>query len=172
MASSEPARPAGVDYAAALAEAKALVQSARTRAALAANNELIGLYWRIGHLILNRQVADGWGTKVVERLSRDLRAEFAGMRAASWPTLGKVPRHSRRSVRSLNPPLTRLSHNGEVWVMGRCQRACFGCASHCATGRLFAPRGCQPHHRRRPAHRRDDCSLPRGHHPDGVSMLR
>jgi predicted nuclease of restriction endonuclease-like (RecB) superfamily len=104
MASSEPAQPEGAESAAALAEAKTLVQSARTRAVLAANNELIGLYWRLGHLLLNRQVADGWGTKVVERLSRGLRADFAGMRglsptnldymrrfAAAWPGVGIPP---------------------------------------------------------------------------------
>jgi hypothetical protein len=63
MASSEPAEPAGVDHAAALAEAKALVQAARTRAVLAANTELIVLYWELGQLIAARQASDGWGSR-------------------------------------------------------------------------------------------------------------
>lgn len=86
------------DYAATLAAAKRAIQSARTRAVLAANAELIGLYWELERLILDRQSAEGWGTKVVERLSNDLRSEFPEMRglsprnliymrsfAAAWP---------------------------------------------------------------------------------------
>ena len=51
-------------YAATLAAAKVAIQAARSRAVLAANSELIGLYWDLGRLILDRQAADGWGTKV------------------------------------------------------------------------------------------------------------
>jgi predicted nuclease of restriction endonuclease-like (RecB) superfamily len=135
MASSEPAQPGGVDYAAALAEAKALVQAARTRAVLAANAELIGLYWRLGHLILDRQVADGWGAKVVERLSRDLRAEFSGMRglsptnldymrrfAAAWPgveippqLVGRLPwGHVRELLDKLDTSTAREWYAGQA----------------------------------------------------------
>ena len=39
-------------YAAALAAAKAAIQAARTRAVLAANSELIALYWELGRLML------------------------------------------------------------------------------------------------------------------------
>ena len=70
-------------YALALAEAKAAIQASRTRAVLAVNAELIGLYWRLGRLILDRQSADGWGTKVIDRLSADLRAAFPEMTGLS-----------------------------------------------------------------------------------------
>ena len=66
------------DYAPLLAEIKARVQSARTRAGLAANRELLALYWDIGRLILDRQRKEGWGTKVIDRLSVDLQREFPG----------------------------------------------------------------------------------------------
>lgn len=49
--------------------------------------QLIELYWTIGQLILNRQQAEGWGTKVIERLSNDLRAEFPGMTGLSTQNL-------------------------------------------------------------------------------------
>ena len=74
---------AGVGYGAALAAAKAAIQAARSRAVLAANSELIGLYWQLGDLILHRQQFDGWGTKVVERFSADLRAAFPEMKERS-----------------------------------------------------------------------------------------
>jgi len=72
-----------IDYVALLEAAKAAVQAARTRVALAANSELILLYWKLGKLILERMDAEGWGTKVVDRLSSDLRLEFPEMSGLS-----------------------------------------------------------------------------------------
>ena len=46
-----------------LARLKREIGAARTRAALAVNEELIGLYWRIGREILEREEAEGWGAK-------------------------------------------------------------------------------------------------------------
>lgn len=71
------------DYATMLAAAKRAIQTARTRAVLAATAELIGLYWDLGRLILDRQDAEGWGAKVIDRLSTDLRGEFPEMRGLS-----------------------------------------------------------------------------------------
>ncbi len=66
------------DYAPMLADIKARVRTARIKAGLAANRELLALYWDIGRLILNRQDREGWGTKVIDRLSQDLQREFPG----------------------------------------------------------------------------------------------
>lgn len=71
------------DYPAWLADIKARVTVARQRAALAANAELIALYWQIGRDILERQAQQGWGSKVIERLARDLRETFPDMRFSS-----------------------------------------------------------------------------------------
>jgi hypothetical protein len=35
-----------------------------------------GQYWQIGKEILERQEKEGWGTKVIDRLSADLHAAF------------------------------------------------------------------------------------------------
>ncbi len=98
-------------YSELLAAVKADVLATRLRAAREANNEMLGLYWRVGHLIIERQGSQGWGSKVITRLSADLRREFpdqrgwgpsnlASMRAfaAAWPdpailqsSLGKLP---------------------------------------------------------------------------------
>lgn len=59
------------------------IQGARARAVLAANAEQIRLYHDIGREILARIDTDGWGSKVIERLSRDLREEFPDMRGLS-----------------------------------------------------------------------------------------
>jgi predicted nuclease of restriction endonuclease-like (RecB) superfamily len=77
--------PAG--YNAWLAELKTRIRDARLRASLAVNAELIGLYWRIGRDILERQERDGWGARVVDRLAADLRAAFPQMKGFSRANL-------------------------------------------------------------------------------------
>ena len=59
-----------------LNEVKERIRTARLRAAMSANRELITLYWQIGKGIVERQRSAGWGKSVVERLSRDLKSEF------------------------------------------------------------------------------------------------
>ena len=77
--------PAG--YRAWLAELKTRIRETRLRASLAVNAKLVGLYWRIGRDVLDRQHRDGWGAKVVDRLAGDLHAEFPGMRGLSRANL-------------------------------------------------------------------------------------
>jgi predicted nuclease of restriction endonuclease-like (RecB) superfamily len=59
------------------------IRAAQVRAALAVNSELVLLYWQIGRDILERQEREGWGTKVIDRLSGDLRREFPEMKGVS-----------------------------------------------------------------------------------------
>lgn len=59
-----------------LTDLKARIQAARTRAALAVNQELIKLYWDMGKMIVERQQKHNWGDTVIDRLSQDLRREF------------------------------------------------------------------------------------------------
>lgn len=59
------------------------IEDARIRAAVSANRELVLLYWNIGREILARQSAQGWGAKVIDRLSQDLRRSYPGMKGVS-----------------------------------------------------------------------------------------
>lgn len=100
-APTSPAPPLPADYPQFLAELKARIAAARTRAALAVNTELIKLYWEIGHDILERERQERWGAKVIDRLAADLRRDFPDMKglsrsnlhymrsfAAAWPLPG------------------------------------------------------------------------------------
>jgi len=40
------------------------------------DNELITLYWHVGHEILERRAEIGWDAKVVDHLAVDFRAEI------------------------------------------------------------------------------------------------
>lgn len=70
-------------YAKLLDSIKARVRAARLRAVTSVNSELILLYWHIGREISKRQSAQGWGAKIVDRLSLDLKKEFPDVRGFS-----------------------------------------------------------------------------------------
>ena len=83
-----------------LASVAAQVRTGHRRAVGAANAELLGAYWAIGRAILDRQHEEGYGTKVIDRLSADLRERFPDARgysprnlrymrafAATWPNV-------------------------------------------------------------------------------------
>jgi len=125
--------PAG--YAATLAHLKAQVRAAQTQAKRAANASLLGLYWTIGSEILSQQQQQGWGAKVIDRLARDLRAEFPEMRglnrsnlyamrafALAWPDRSIVPTalgqlswaHVRCLLDRLDDPVDRTWYAAEA----------------------------------------------------------
>lgn len=108
------------DYAPLLAEIKARVQTARVKAGLAANRELLALYWDIGRLILEAQQTNGYGKQVVERLAGDLQRAFPGMAgfsplnvwrmrafyAAHAPTILSQPVTESSETKNLPQPVT------------------------------------------------------------------
>jgi predicted nuclease of restriction endonuclease-like (RecB) superfamily len=71
-----------------LSRLKSQIRTAQVSAAVAVNQELVFLYWGIGKEILGRQAEDGWGSRVIERLAKDLRSEFPDMRGLSSRNLG------------------------------------------------------------------------------------
>ena len=87
--SDEPVQlsPVPEGYADWLADLKGRIHTAQQRATLAVNQELVLLYWQIGQDILARQSAQGWGAKVIERLSQDLRTAFPEMKGFSRANL-------------------------------------------------------------------------------------
>ena len=70
-------------YEAFLGELKERIKTAQLRASLAVNHEMISLYWQIGTDILARQKEHGWGAKVIDRLSQDLRREIPNVEGFS-----------------------------------------------------------------------------------------
>lgn len=70
-----------------LNDLKSRIHSAQQRAHMAVNHELVKLYWQIGCEILCRQASQGWGAKVIERLSHDLRKIFPEMKGFSRANL-------------------------------------------------------------------------------------
>ena len=73
------------NYRSVLEELKARVRASQAKAARAVNRELITLYLDIGRRLAEQDTS--WGTKVVERLAKDLKAAFPEMRGFSRTNL-------------------------------------------------------------------------------------
>lgn len=92
-----------MDYAKVFNELKKDVRASQLRAMRSVNKELIMLYHRIGTYILVLQKKQGWGSKVIDQLSQDLKSTFPEMKgfsvrnlkymrkfAAEYPDIEKV----------------------------------------------------------------------------------
>ena len=71
---------------------KERIVSARISAARSVSRELIGLYWDIGKMIVEKQQKLGWGKSVVETLSHDLQREFPAAKGFSPRNLWDMKR--------------------------------------------------------------------------------
>jgi predicted nuclease of restriction endonuclease-like (RecB) superfamily len=99
--------PAPDGYGEFIADLKRRVRTTQFRAVRAANTEVLRLYWSVGRDILDRQKRQGWGTKVVDQISADMRREFPGQRgwsirslkymrklADAWPVEAEFVQHA------------------------------------------------------------------------------
>lgn len=62
---------------------KAKISQARQRASIAVNKELLLIYWEIGNIILQQQLKEGWGAKIIDKLSVDLKTVFPDFKGLS-----------------------------------------------------------------------------------------
>ena len=113
--------PLSAGYAETLGAIKRLIQQERLRVVLAANAAIVQLYWDIGRMILDRQEHAGWGAKVIDRLSADLRDANPEMQGLSPPPgrAGELCNGSLHNLKSQsvtsNDRLVVQGHN--LWRM-------------------------------------------------------
>ena len=70
----------------------ARIRETRLRFLIQANAGMIELYWNIGNDILQRQKSEGWGARVIDRLSADIKKAFPEMSGFSARNLGNMKR--------------------------------------------------------------------------------
>lgn len=70
-------------YAEVLCDLKKKIQITRHNSLITVNQHLLSVYWETGDTILRHQNEQGWGAKVIDRLSTDLRQEFPEMKGFS-----------------------------------------------------------------------------------------
>lgn len=71
------------EYKSTLTELKKQIRESQVKAISAANKELILLYWNIGKTIVEKQEKSGWGTKIIEKLAKDIQNAFPGIEGFS-----------------------------------------------------------------------------------------
>ncbi|MDY6906450.1 MAG: PDDEXK nuclease domain-containing protein [Thermodesulfobacteriota bacterium] len=117
------------DYGRFITDLKTRIRQERIKTVLAANASMVLLYWDIGSAILAKQTSEGWGAKVIDRMSHDLKEEFPEMNgfsarnlkymrkfAESWPdskivqrTVAQIPWRSNIALMDkLDNAQTRL----------------------------------------------------------------
>ena len=98
---------------------KEKIRTAKMRAVLSANAHMLMTYWEIGHAILQQQDLEGWGTKVIDRLGADLRAEFPDIKGLSERNLKYMRAFAEAYPEFVQQPVAQLqlSNNQEIEIM-------------------------------------------------------
>jgi uncharacterized protein DUF1016 len=71
------------DYKDLLSNIKQKVNQAQLKTVVAANSQMLFLYWEMGNYIIQNQNHRGWGAKIISLLSADLRKEFPAIKGFS-----------------------------------------------------------------------------------------
>ena len=111
------------DYPGLLSEIKERIRSAQYEALKAVNKELVGLYWDIGRMIVERQDVEGWGKAVVEQLAADLRTEFPGVGGFSSSNLWRMKAFSEAytGLEKLAPMVREIGWSHNLVILQRCK---------------------------------------------------
>lgn len=115
-------KPHPVDYANLLVAVKERVRSAQYAALKAVNTELVGLYWDIGKMIVERQKDATWGKAVVQQLADDLQQEFAGVGGFSASNLWRMKGffETYQGNEKLAPLVREIGWSHNLVIMERC----------------------------------------------------
>ena len=111
-----------VGYAGLLASVKERVRSAQYAALKAVNTELIGLYWDIGRMIVERQAGETWGKAIVQQLATDLQREFSGIGGFSASNLWRMKAffESYQGIEKLAPLVREIGWSHNIVILERC----------------------------------------------------
>jgi predicted nuclease of restriction endonuclease-like (RecB) superfamily len=106
-----------------LGEVKERIRSAQYEALKAVNKELVGLYWDIGRMIVERQDVEGWGKAVVEQLAADLRTEFPGVGGFSASNLWRMKAffEAYTGLEKLAPLVREIGWSHNLAILERCK---------------------------------------------------
>jgi predicted nuclease of restriction endonuclease-like (RecB) superfamily len=110
------------DYAALLAEVKERVRAAQYEALRAVNKELVGLYWDIGGMIVQRQRDARHGAAIAERLAEDLRREFPGVNGYSRRNVFYMREFylAYRKLPKVQPLVAQIGWTHNLIILQRC----------------------------------------------------
>ena len=101
---------------------KRTLAAGQLRAARAVNNILVETYWQIGRDIVARRQEQGWGARVIERLSADLRTANPGMRGLSPRSLEYMATLATRWPEAIaQQPVARFPWGHVTVILDKCR---------------------------------------------------
>lgn len=111
------------DYFQLLSAVKERVRSAQYAALKAVNSELVGLYWDIGRMIVERQADSEHGAAIAERLAEDLRREFPGISGFSRRNIFYMREFYllHRSDERVQPMVAQIGWTHNLAILQRCK---------------------------------------------------
>ncbi len=83
------------EYHSLFTDIKQKIQKAQLKAVLSVNAEMIFLYWQIGKIINEKQNMEGWSSKIIPKLSKDLKSEFLDTKGFSERNLSYMLRFAK-----------------------------------------------------------------------------
>ena len=100
-----------------------MLSSVATHALKTVNQELVGLYWDIGRMIVERQAVAGWGKAVVEQLAADLQMEFPGVGGFSASNLWRMKAffEAYNGLEKLAPLVREIAWSHNLAIMNKCK---------------------------------------------------
>lgn len=104
---------------------KLRIRDSQYAALKSVNTELVGLYWELGRMIVERQEHDGWGASVIDRLSQDLQNEFPGQSGFSRRNLYNIRDLylSYRDDEIVQPLVAQIAWTHNIMILEKCKSA-------------------------------------------------
>jgi len=112
-----------MDYQSTLKSLKERIANERLRVTLTANAAMVMLYWDIGQTILERQEQQGWGAKIIDRLSEDLKEAFPEMSGFSPRNLKYMRRFASEwpHREMVQEPLAQITWYHNLALLEKCK---------------------------------------------------
>ena len=98
-----------------------LIDAARRRAYQAVNNELVGLYWKLGEYISKKIASAEWGDSVVEELATAIAQQYPGMRGYTRRNLFRMRQfyEAYRGHKKVSPLVTQLPWTHHLIILSQ-----------------------------------------------------
>lgn len=101
-----------------------LIQTARQRAYLAVNAEMVGLYWQVGEYISRKLASAEWGDGVVDELARYLARTQPGLKGFTRRNLFRMRQfyETYSGAEKVSALLTQLPWTHNLIILGQSKR--------------------------------------------------
>lgn len=111
------------NYTSLLKEIKRRISDSQYAALKTVNQALVGLYWDIGKLIIERQQVEGWGKAIVEQLAKDLQKAFPETKGFSSANLWRMRLfyESYNQNLKLAPVVREIGWTHNLIILERCK---------------------------------------------------